>query len=143
MSLVAICSLAIAVSAIVAGSAEAATGGNRNTAQTCQHGGWRALVSQSGARFTNQGDCVNDGAQGLAVGPPTAEQVCLSIPGSPQFTDLGEGSWKCTFLSPPGPESTPSSFDPQCLGDLSFQVNGDVATIACDFEEDSVLGVCW
>ena len=135
MSLLVICSLAIAVSAIVAGPAEAAAGGNRNTAQACQHGGWRALGSQSGARFTNQGDCVNDGAQGLTVGPP-AMQVCLSIPGNPEFTDLGQGSWKCSFLSPPGPASTPTGFDRQCLGDLSFQVNGDIATVECAFELD-------
>ena len=79
--LAAIGALAAAVSAIAAGPAEAAHGGNNGTAKVCQRGGWTTLGSHTGAPFTNQGDCVNDGAQGLAAqpNPLDPQTACLSI----------------------------------------------------------------
>ena len=55
--------LAVVVSVVGAGSAFAAKGGNNDTANVCQHGGWQTLGA-----FVNQGACVNDGAQFGAAG---------------------------------------------------------------------------
>jgi hypothetical protein len=134
--LVVIGALAMVVGVVAAGPAVAAKGGNNDTAKQCQHGGWMTLLSQGGRSFMNQGDCVNDGAQGLGVEPgppPTPEQACLSLPGSPSFTDEGEGSWKCTYLSPPGP-AKPLSLEMECLGDLTVDIEEGLATVECSPE---------
>jgi hypothetical protein len=62
--------LTVAVSAVAAGPAAAAKGGNNDTAKVCQKGGWQNLVPDRGGKFANQGDCVNDGAQGSAPSEP-------------------------------------------------------------------------
>ena len=64
--LFAVGALAVVVSAVAAGPAAAAKGGNNDTAKACQQGGWQTLVPNLGDRFANQGDCVNDGAKGSA-----------------------------------------------------------------------------
>lgn len=133
--LVVVGALAGAVSLVAAGPAGAAKGGNNDAAKQCRHGRWVTLVSQTGAPFKNQGDCVNDGAQGLGVGPQTPEEACLSLPGRPRFTDEGEGSWKCSYLTPPGPAQAPSSLERQCLlGNLDFRVDDGLATAECSPE---------
>ena len=64
--LVVIWALALMVGVVEAGPAAAAKGGNNDTANLCQQGGWQTLVTRTGEDFKNQGDCVNDGAQGSA-----------------------------------------------------------------------------
>jgi hypothetical protein len=129
--------VAVAVVGVVAASPAAATqGGNSDNAHACQHGGWKTLVSQTAKPFKNQGDCVNDGAQGLGVEPgppPTPEQACLSLPGDPRFTDEGFGSWTCSYLSPPGP-AKPLSLEMECLGDLTLMSNEGLLTAECNPE---------
>ena len=64
--------LTIAVSAVSAGPAAEAKGGNNDTARQCQKGGWKTLRSLTGEPFKNLGDCVNDGPRALAPSPPSA-----------------------------------------------------------------------
>jgi hypothetical protein len=71
----------------------------------------------TGEPFENQGDCVNDGAQGLGVqpGPADPQRACLSLPGRPTFTpgdDEGE-LWTCFYESPPGP-AQPTNLERVC-----------------------------
>ena len=47
--------LTVAVSAVAAGPAAAAKGGNNDTAKQCQRGGWKTLVSQTGEPFKKPG----------------------------------------------------------------------------------------
>ena len=68
-------------------SSTATQGGNKGRAKVCQHGGWTAPGSNAGASFSNQGDCVNDGAKGLAAQPvPLDPQTGVpEHPGTPQL----------------------------------------------------------
>jgi hypothetical protein len=52
-------------SAVFAGGALAASGGNSDNAKLCQD--WPALMDSSGTQFSNEGACVSYGAQGGAV----------------------------------------------------------------------------
>lgn len=57
--------VAVAVSIVAAGPAEAAKGGNNENAHACQQGGSGGLVeAETGRRFKNAGDCASLGAQG-------------------------------------------------------------------------------
>jgi len=87
--LVVIGALAVAVSMVGAGPAFAAKGGNNDTANLCQHGGWNVL-----GVFANQGDCVNDGARGSPLFGTAAKVACEGIGG--RFT-LAATSWTCEY----------------------------------------------
>ena len=95
--------LAVAVSVVGAGPAVAAKGGNNDTAKLCQKGGWKALVSQTRDPFANQGDCVNDGAQGLGVAPLAGQAACANIGGTFSFGGSDEIVWTCKYSAPPNP----------------------------------------
>jgi hypothetical protein len=57
--------LAAVVSAVAAGPAAAAKGGNSDNAHACQQGGSGGLVAaETGRAFKNAGDCASHGAQG-------------------------------------------------------------------------------
>jgi hypothetical protein len=102
--LVVIGALAVAVSVVGASPAFAAKGGNHDTPKLCQKGGWKALVSQTRDPFANQGDCVNDGAQGLGVAPHAGQTACANIGGT--FSLGGndpEILWTCKYSVPPNP----------------------------------------
>jgi hypothetical protein len=74
---------AVVVGGVAAGPAAAAKGGNNGTAKACQQGGWKTLVPNGGGTFANQGDCVNDGAQGSPPSLGSAGQgACQQIGGS-------------------------------------------------------------
>ena len=106
--------LAVAVSVVAAGPAAAAKGGNNDTAKQCQKGGWKTLASQTNEPFKNQGDCVNDGAQGLSVVPPFAgEAACKQIGGT--FSSRND-NWLCTYHVPPNPEM-PEALQDACATD--------------------------
>jgi hypothetical protein len=130
--LVVIGSLAAVVSVVAASPAAAAKGGNNDTAKLCQSG-WKALVSQTGDPFANQGDCVKDGAQGLSV-VASSEGVtaCAMIGGL--FSGAREQGilWECTYNSPPNVEAPPELGD-ACVADsdgkgiLIVQALGGVA----------------
>jgi hypothetical protein len=110
--------LSVAVSTVVAGPAVAAKGGNNDTAKQCQNGGWKMLVSQTGEPFKNQGDCVNDGAQGLSVAPLFAgEAACKQIGGTFAFRN---DTWLCTYHVPPNPQM------PQVLQDACAKDSGGI-----------------
>jgi|1186.fasta_scaffold61129_2 hypothetical protein len=118
--------LAVAVSAVAVGPAVAAKGGNNDTAKQCQKGGWTMLVSQTGVPFKNQGDCVNDGAQGLGVQPPplAGQVACEQIGGS--FSSRN-GGWICRYPVPPNPEM-PQALQDACttdMGSVSFEPLGE------------------
>jgi hypothetical protein len=57
---------AVAVSAVAAGPAVAAKGGNSDNAHACQQGGHQTLVAaeQPQVAFKNAGECASHGAQG-------------------------------------------------------------------------------
>ena len=99
--LVVIGALAVAVSVVGAGPALAAKGGNKDTANLCQHRGWKALVSDAGGVFVNQGDCVNDGAKGSAPFGAAGKAACSGLQvaeGTPTFTlDATHGQWTCLY----------------------------------------------
>ena len=58
--------VAVAVSAVAAGPAVAAKGGNSETAHACQQGGHQTLVAAESPQvaFKNAGDCTSHGALG-------------------------------------------------------------------------------
>ena len=57
--------LAVAVSAVVAGPAVAARGGNSDSAHACQQGGHEnRFEAETGRPFKNAGDCVSHAAKG-------------------------------------------------------------------------------
>ena len=110
--------LTVAVSAVAAGPAAAAKGGNNDTAKQCQRGGWKTLVSQTGEPFKNQGDCVNDGARGVDAVPPSAgATACKNLTGS-SFTPLMDDTlWQCQCPVPPNPAGPLSALQDACASD--------------------------
>jgi hypothetical protein len=79
--LVVIGALAVAVSAVGAGPAVAAKGGNSDNAHACQQGGSGGLVAaESGLPFKNAGDCASHGAQGN-----DASGLVISMSFSPSY----------------------------------------------------------
>jgi hypothetical protein len=64
--LVVIGAVAAVVSALAAGPAVAAKGGNSDNAHACQQGGHEnRFEAETGRPFNNAGDCASHGAQGL------------------------------------------------------------------------------
>ena len=126
--------LAVAVSVVAAGPAVAAKGGNNDTAKRCQQGGWKMLVSQTGARFKNQGDCVNDGAHGLGVQPAPNEDpqtVCLSLPNG-QYTPADQDKqFECSWETPPETSPELEQLCGQGEGDWNLEVSGGIADGVC------------
>jgi hypothetical protein len=101
-----------ALSVVAAGPAEAAKGGNNDTAKACQKGGWKTLGPVAGGTFVNQGDCVNDGAQGsppLLGSPPAGQGACQGIGGT--FHQSRPPTWTCEYTPnpPPDPPGDPNS----------------------------------
>ena len=114
--------LAVAVSVVAAGPAAAAKGGNNDTAKACQHGGWKTLGSRTGDPFANQGDCVNDGAQGRA--PFAGQAACAQVNGT--FVVDGVGAlWECNHYSPT--DAADNSLGDACFtdGGISFESGGN------------------
>jgi hypothetical protein len=99
--LVVIGALAAVVSVVAAGPAAAAKGGNNDTAKLCQKGTWKALLPDAGGAFVNQGDCVNDGAQGSAPFGAAGKTACVDIGGSFELRTTPFLSWACQYASPP------------------------------------------
>jgi hypothetical protein len=136
--------VAAAVSAIAARPAEAAQGGDNGRAKVCQHAGWTALGSNAGASFSNQADCVNDGAQGLAAqpGPLDPQTACLSIPGRPSFSLAADGWCTCRYLTPTGP-AQPTSLEEPCGGaggNLEVSSDDGLVVATCEHETDQANG---
>jgi hypothetical protein len=126
------CAVSLAISVLAAGPAGAARGGNNDT-QTCASAAdGRRSFSHAGAPFRNQGDCVNDGAQGLALqpGPLDPQTACLSLAGRPSFRNGADGSWTCTYQAHPGPRE-PTVLEEQCSGGLRPTVDEGVVTAFC------------
>jgi hypothetical protein len=110
--LVVIGALAVVVSVVAAGPGAAAKGGNNDTAKLCQNGGWKTLVSHTGDPFVNAGDCVNDGAQGLSVVPPSAgAAACAKLVQGSFSSGEDETLWSCSYPVPPNPEMPQSLLD--------------------------------
>jgi hypothetical protein len=93
--------LAVAVSVVGAGPAFAAKGGNNDTAKACQKGGWMKLVHVEGGALANQGDCVNDGAQGSPPVGVAGQGACQQIGGS--FRQDRPPTWTCQYIPNPPP----------------------------------------
>jgi hypothetical protein len=134
--------LAVAVSVIGAGPAVAAKGGNNDTAKQCQKGGWKTLVSETGDPFVGQGDCVNDGAQGLGVVTLEGEAACEQIGGTFSTDASSQIVWQCIYPVPPNPAppetprglQDPCTADSQNMGGLSTPVSYDAdhAIVFCE-----------
>jgi len=56
---------ALASAVVFAGGALAANGGNSANAKLCQD--WPALMDSSATQFSNEGECVSNGAHGGAI----------------------------------------------------------------------------
>jgi hypothetical protein len=93
--LVVVGALPLVVGMVEAGPAAAAKGGNNDTSNACQQGGWQTLVAQTGDDFKNAGDCINDGAQAVAPFGTHGKAACDAIPGG-QFS-AGPASWTCSY----------------------------------------------
>ena len=120
--LVVIGALAVVVSVVAAGPAAAAKGGNNDTAKACQKGGWKTLVPDADGTFANQGDCVNDGAQGRA--PFAGQAACAQVTGT--FVVDGVGAmWECNHYSPT--DAADNSLADACFtdGGISFESGGN------------------
>jgi hypothetical protein len=137
--LVVIGAVTIAVSAVAAGPAAAAKGGNNDTAKRCQKGGWKMLTAQTGAPFANQGDCVNDGAHGLGAVPPSAgATACANLIRS-SFTPLMDDTlWQCQYPVPPNPAGPLSALQDACASDsvrpdsqVFYEVHAGETTATC------------
>ena len=119
--LVVIGALAVAVSMVGVDPAFAAKGGNNDTAKVCQHGGWKGLVSDAGGVFVNQGDCVNDGAQGSALFGTAGKAACSDLQGPHGFDlDATHGQWTCMYETsqsvPPNPPELRAACDTDTKG---------------------------
>ena len=114
--------LAVAVSAVAAGPAAAAKGGNSVAAKICQKGGWQNLVPVTGDadEFANQGDCVNDGAQGSPPLGSAGQGVCQGMGGS--FRTQRPPTWTCEY-TPNGP-NPPDDQNSQALKTACGQDGG-------------------
>jgi hypothetical protein len=55
---------ALAAAALMCSGVAWAGGGNSQSAERCQHGGWETLVRSDHSLFTNQGECVSYAARG-------------------------------------------------------------------------------
>ena len=109
-----IAALAAAMSVGAAGPVAAGKGGNNDSAALCNQGGWKTLVSRMGDPFKNQGDCVNDGAQGVAPDPTSMGQVACGNLVQGSFGSAGQGAlWQCQYPVPPNP-SQPQSLLVAC-----------------------------
>ena len=106
--LVVIGALAVAVSVVAAGPAAAAKGGNSVAAKICQKGGWRTLVPVTGDAdaFANQGDCVNDGAQGSTPLGSAGQGACQQIGGSLRHSAHPRGLANTRPTPRPTPQTT-------------------------------------
>jgi len=120
--------LALAVSAVAAGPAAAAKGGNNDTVKLCQKGAWQTLLPDSGGAFSNQGDCVNDGAQGSAPFGAAGRLECGNVGGSfviSLFPDPSDprlvAEWNCVYMVPPNP-THPRGLQTACSADTSGSV---------------------
>ncbi len=137
--LVVIGALTIAVSAVAAGPAAAAKGGNNDTAKQCQKGGWKTLASPTGEPFKNQGDCVNDGAQGLGAEPPSAGETACDHLRHSDFTPLEDATlWQCEYPVPPNPAGPLSALEDACEIDsgrpdsqVFYEVDAGETTATC------------
>jgi hypothetical protein len=94
---------AVVVSVVAAAPAAAAKGGNSVAAKICQKGGWQTLVPVTGDAdaFANQGDCVNDGAQGSPPLGSAGQGVCQGMGGS--FRTQRPPNWTCEYTPNPPP----------------------------------------
>lgn len=124
------------VCVVAAGPAVAAKGGNNDTAKFCQQGGWKMLVSVAGGMFANQGDCVNDGAQGSAPFGTAGNAACADVNGSFRLRTEDHG-WGCVFDPITFPGGT-ANLEAACVIDtndspeamfFTEQVNFDLAAI--------------
>jgi hypothetical protein len=131
--LVVIGALVVAVSVVAAGPAAAAKGGSNDTAKLCQKGGWQSLFSATGEPFANQGDCVNDGAQGRDVFTTAGEAACAKIGGT--FSSRND-IWLCKYHVPPNPQM------PQALQDACGTDMGIVTFIPLDEGSDEWVATC-
>ena len=101
----------VAMLVVLPGVAQAAKPGNSPNAKACQKGGWQDLVTSTGRRFANQGECVSYAAKGGTLTTqnpyPEAKALCESYGGSfhvgPHLVDpssgRGEVLWECNHWS--------------------------------------------
>jgi hypothetical protein len=93
--------VALTVSALVVGvsTAAAANAGNAANAMLCQKGGWRDLVTSTGAGFASEWDCVSYAAHGGTPLPryqylqSQYQAICAEHDGL--FFLNGEAGWGC------------------------------------------------
>jgi hypothetical protein len=111
--LVVVGALAVVVSAVVAGPAVAAKGGNNDTAKACQHGGWQTLLRSDGSSFASPGECASYGAHGGTFDTRTKSQVdCESVGGT---FSTSTPLWTCTNA----PRSSFTTLTDDCFADLN------------------------
>jgi hypothetical protein len=132
-----VAAVAVTASLSVAGPAVAAKGGNNDAAKRCQKGGWASVFDATGGRFVNQGDCVNDGAQGLGVFNTAGEAACTQIHGTFDFVNNEAELWECRYQVPPNP-SAPPQLVPACITDtfgmggvINIHESGDTWVAEC------------
>jgi hypothetical protein len=135
--LVVVGALAVAVCAVAPGPALAAKGGNKDTARACQKGGWKTLIPDAGGTFANQGDCVNDGAQGSAPFGTAGNAACSQVAGRFMLrTD--PSSWNCLFDPIAFPGGT-ANLEAACATDTN---NSPGATFETEQVRDNLVAIC-
>ena len=128
--LVVIGALAVAVCMVGVDPAFAAKGGNNDTAKVCQHGGWKGLVSDAGGVFVNQGDCVNDGAQGSAPFGTAGNAACSDLQGPHGFDlDATLGQWTCMYETSQSVPTNPPELRAACDTDTNGQGSLDTQQV--------------
>jgi hypothetical protein len=121
--------LALVLGVVEAAPAAAAKGANNAGAKACQRGGWQALVARTGEAFKNQGDCVNDGAQGNSPFGTYGKAACAAVSGT--FNQDNTKVWQCHFSEGNPPNfnvlntvSNASDLDTNGLGDFTVSGTG-------------------
>jgi hypothetical protein len=67
------------------------------TLRSSAKGTWKTLVTDGGGTFADQGDCVNDGAQGNAPFGAAGNAECNEIGGEFQLRAVNR--WNCLYTS--------------------------------------------
>ena len=89
-----------------------------------------------GEPFKNQGDCINDGARGLGVVPPSAAGAiaCANLTGSSFVPTIGGPPpsllWLCQYPVPPNPGGPLAALQDACTKDSEDAPDSATGTVA-------------
>ena len=136
--LVVIGALTIAVSAVAAGPAAAAKGGNNDTAKQCQKGGWKTLASPTGEPFKNQATASTTGPRALAPSRPPPVRPRATTSTQRLHPPRGRNPVAVRVPGAPNPAGPLSALQDACASDsgrpdsqVLYEVHAGETTATC------------